>query len=246
MPHTKRDRSVDVCVRKLRAKLDCRSATHTYIHTHPGVGYRFAAEPKDPAPGSDRRRQRPPEIRSRLVSSEPQAPAVAEPDSSDAALVDALLEELGASRVGLLAEFVRAYVRRVPPLLVGELGHGRAGRPRRRPVRVHERARARRAGGARLQPRPRGGRLARGRVGRRGQRRGLAVPRRHRHHRDARARPAGARRGAPGDGRRALEGRPDRGDHARPGRPPARVGDVLPGRPPPRRRRARGAARRAS
>lgn len=46
MPHTKRDRSVDVCVRKLRAKLDCRSATHTYIHTHPGVGYRFAAEPK--------------------------------------------------------------------------------------------------------------------------------------------------------------------------------------------------------
>ena len=53
MPHTKRDRSVDVCVRKLRAKLDCRSATHTYIHTHPGVGYRFAAEPKRPSPGSD-------------------------------------------------------------------------------------------------------------------------------------------------------------------------------------------------
>jgi DNA-binding response OmpR family regulator len=52
MPHTKRDRSVDVCVRKLRAKLDCRSATHTYIHTHPGVGYRFAAEPKAPAPDS--------------------------------------------------------------------------------------------------------------------------------------------------------------------------------------------------
>jgi len=49
MPHTKRDRSVDVCVRKLRAKLDDRSRTHTYIHTHPGVGYRFAAEPKHPA-----------------------------------------------------------------------------------------------------------------------------------------------------------------------------------------------------
>jgi DNA-binding response OmpR family regulator len=46
MPHTKRDRSVDVCVRKLRAKLGIPSATHTYIHTHPGVGYRFAAEPK--------------------------------------------------------------------------------------------------------------------------------------------------------------------------------------------------------
>ncbi len=52
MPHTKRDRSVDVCVRKLRAKLDCRSQTHTYIHTHPGVGYRFAAEAKAPTPGS--------------------------------------------------------------------------------------------------------------------------------------------------------------------------------------------------
>jgi len=46
MPHTKRDRSVDVCVRKLRSKLDIPSATHTYIHTHPGVGYRFAAELK--------------------------------------------------------------------------------------------------------------------------------------------------------------------------------------------------------
>ncbi|HEX5556640.1 MAG TPA: NAD-glutamate dehydrogenase [Gaiellales bacterium] len=57
------------------------------------------------------------------MSSEPQAPpAVAEPDSSDAALVDTLLEELGASRVGILAEFVRAYVRRVPAVLVAELG----------------------------------------------------------------------------------------------------------------------------
>ena len=56
------------------------------------------------------------------MSSEPQAHAVAEPDSSDAALVDTLLDELAASRVGLLAEFVRAYARRVPPVLVGELG----------------------------------------------------------------------------------------------------------------------------
>jgi DNA-binding response OmpR family regulator len=53
MPHTKRDRSVDVCVRKLRAKLDYRSAGYTYIHTHSGVGYRFAAEPKDPLTGSE-------------------------------------------------------------------------------------------------------------------------------------------------------------------------------------------------
>jgi DNA-binding response OmpR family regulator len=54
MPHTKRDRSVDVCVRKLRAKLDARSATHTYIHTHPGVGYRFAAEPRGAEVPGDR------------------------------------------------------------------------------------------------------------------------------------------------------------------------------------------------
>jgi len=46
MPHTKRDRSVDVCIRKLRAKIDRRSGEYRYIHTHPGVGYRFAAEPK--------------------------------------------------------------------------------------------------------------------------------------------------------------------------------------------------------
>jgi DNA-binding response OmpR family regulator len=48
-PYRPRDRSVDVCVRKLREKLDQRSATHTYIHTHYGVGYRFDAEPQDAA-----------------------------------------------------------------------------------------------------------------------------------------------------------------------------------------------------
>jgi DNA-binding response OmpR family regulator len=36
-----RDRSVDVCVRKLREKLDRRSNGVVYIHTHYGVGYRF-------------------------------------------------------------------------------------------------------------------------------------------------------------------------------------------------------------
>ena len=54
MPHRPRDRSVDVCVRKLREKLDQRSATHTYIHTHYGVGYRFDPEElgdAEPAPG---------------------------------------------------------------------------------------------------------------------------------------------------------------------------------------------------
>ncbi|HYX86523.1 MAG TPA: response regulator transcription factor [Gaiellales bacterium] len=40
-PYRHRDRTVDVCVRKLREKLDRRSQNHTYIHTHQGVGYRF-------------------------------------------------------------------------------------------------------------------------------------------------------------------------------------------------------------
>jgi two-component system phosphate regulon response regulator PhoB len=40
VPHRPRDRSVDVCVRKLREKLDRRS-THSYLQTQYGVGYRF-------------------------------------------------------------------------------------------------------------------------------------------------------------------------------------------------------------
>jgi two-component system response regulator RegX3 len=39
------DRSVDVFVRKLRQKLRSASSEWSYIHTHFGVGYRFAAEP---------------------------------------------------------------------------------------------------------------------------------------------------------------------------------------------------------
>jgi DNA-binding response OmpR family regulator len=38
------DRSVDVFVRKLRQKLEKRSPTWDYIHTHFGVGYRFDPE----------------------------------------------------------------------------------------------------------------------------------------------------------------------------------------------------------
>jgi DNA-binding response OmpR family regulator len=38
------DRSVDVFVRKLRSKLQAASPDWSYIHTHFGVGYRFAAE----------------------------------------------------------------------------------------------------------------------------------------------------------------------------------------------------------
>ncbi len=41
VPHRARDRSVDVCVRKLRLKLESPAARYTYIQTHHGVGYRF-------------------------------------------------------------------------------------------------------------------------------------------------------------------------------------------------------------
>jgi DNA-binding response OmpR family regulator len=56
------DRSVDVFVRKLRQKLRAASPGWDYIHTHFGVGYRFAplpdpsqpaAGPRDPGPHSD-------------------------------------------------------------------------------------------------------------------------------------------------------------------------------------------------
>jgi DNA-binding response OmpR family regulator len=41
------DRSVDVFVRKVRQKLERVSPDWRYVHTHFGVGYRFAAEPSD-------------------------------------------------------------------------------------------------------------------------------------------------------------------------------------------------------
>ena len=44
------DRSVDVFVCKLRQKLEKASPAWRYIHTHFGVGYRFAAEPIAPPP----------------------------------------------------------------------------------------------------------------------------------------------------------------------------------------------------
>jgi DNA-binding response OmpR family regulator len=40
------DRSVDVFVRKLRQKLLAASPGWTYVHTHFGIGYRFAPEPR--------------------------------------------------------------------------------------------------------------------------------------------------------------------------------------------------------
>ena len=41
----RRDRSVDVFVRKVRNKLALTAPDWTYIHTHFGIGYRFAAMP---------------------------------------------------------------------------------------------------------------------------------------------------------------------------------------------------------
>ena len=49
------DRSVDVFVRKLRQKLEKASPGWRYIHTHFGIGYRFAAEVAEGA--TTRRRQ---------------------------------------------------------------------------------------------------------------------------------------------------------------------------------------------
>jgi DNA-binding response OmpR family regulator len=40
-----RDRAVDVFVRKVRTKLAAAAPDWTYIHTHFGIGYRFAPEP---------------------------------------------------------------------------------------------------------------------------------------------------------------------------------------------------------
>jgi DNA-binding response OmpR family regulator len=40
--YRRRDRSTDVCVRKVRLKLSAVSPGTSYIHTHFGVGYRFS------------------------------------------------------------------------------------------------------------------------------------------------------------------------------------------------------------
>jgi DNA-binding response OmpR family regulator len=49
----RRDRSVDVFVRKVRSKLAAVDPDRVYIHTHFGIGYRFHPEPgpdAEPAP----------------------------------------------------------------------------------------------------------------------------------------------------------------------------------------------------
>lgn len=40
----RRNRSVDVLVRKVRAKLELAAPDWRYVHTHFGIGYRFAPE----------------------------------------------------------------------------------------------------------------------------------------------------------------------------------------------------------
>lgn len=41
---SRRDRSVDVLVRKVRGKLELATPDWRYIHTHFGIGYRFTPE----------------------------------------------------------------------------------------------------------------------------------------------------------------------------------------------------------
>jgi DNA-binding response OmpR family regulator len=48
-PMLRSDRSVDVFVHKLRRKLALASPTWSYIHTHWGLGYQFAAQPVEEA-----------------------------------------------------------------------------------------------------------------------------------------------------------------------------------------------------
>ena len=55
------DRSVDVFVRKLRAKLARLSPGWEYIHTHFGVGYRFEPEPQITVAEPDRQPKPAPE-----------------------------------------------------------------------------------------------------------------------------------------------------------------------------------------
>ena len=44
---TRRDRTVDVFVRKLREKIDATTPRHVFVHTRYGVGYKVEAQPKD-------------------------------------------------------------------------------------------------------------------------------------------------------------------------------------------------------
>jgi two-component system alkaline phosphatase synthesis response regulator PhoP len=45
-----RDRTVDVCIKRLRDKIEREDAPHSYIHTRFGVGYMFESIARDSAP----------------------------------------------------------------------------------------------------------------------------------------------------------------------------------------------------
>jgi DNA-binding response OmpR family regulator len=45
IPYRPRDRSVDVCVRKIREKVDARADHRSFVQTHYGIGYRFESLP---------------------------------------------------------------------------------------------------------------------------------------------------------------------------------------------------------
>jgi DNA-binding response OmpR family regulator len=51
---SRRDRTVDVFVRRLREKIDRRASRHTFIQTRYGVGYRLEPRPKDATAGPSR------------------------------------------------------------------------------------------------------------------------------------------------------------------------------------------------
>jgi DNA-binding response OmpR family regulator len=68
------DRSVDVFVRKLRQKLERVSPGWRYIHTHFGIGYRFAAESVDGA-GAGAGEPIPAAVVAPAVAAEPAVPA---------------------------------------------------------------------------------------------------------------------------------------------------------------------------
>jgi DNA-binding winged helix-turn-helix (wHTH) protein len=64
---TYRDRSVDVFVRRLRIKLHDAAPGWIYIHTHFGIGYRFAPErilaARQPIPPPSREAPAPPTVK---------------------------------------------------------------------------------------------------------------------------------------------------------------------------------------
>ncbi len=61
-----RDRAVDVFVRKVRTKLAAVAPGWTYVHTHFGIGYRFAPEPVSGAPETSTLAAQPPATPARV------------------------------------------------------------------------------------------------------------------------------------------------------------------------------------